>query len=225
MLDPTNELQIMTKEAKMNKETISLSKKPFIHKNCQIITTTMEEYTEIGAFNFLENVIIRRFSYTGPFCFIQNAQIESFSNIAATVRIGPTQHPMDRATMHHFMYRRVMYGLRSTDDEAFFQERAQKITFIGHDTWLGHGCIIMPGIRIGTGAVVGSGSVVTRDVDDYAVVVGAPAKKIRMRFDDSIIAELNNIAWWKWDYETIKERLDDFSLHVSRFVEKYRGGI
>lgn len=206
----------------MNKKSILLGPEPFVHKNCQLINAELEEYTEVGAFNFFENVLMRRFSYTGPFCFIQNAHIESFSNIAATVRIGPTHHPMDRATMHHFTYRRVMYGLRDSDDEEFFKQRTEKVTHIGHDTWLGHGCIIMPGVRIGTGAVIGSGSVVTKDVEDYAIVAGVPAKKIRMRFDDFTILELKSIAWWSWEYETIKQRLDDFSLDINSFIAKYK---
>ncbi len=50
---------------------------------------------------------------------------------------------------------------------------------IGDDAWLGTGAIIMPNIRIGTGAVVGAGSVVTKDVPDFTVVGGVPARAIR----------------------------------------------
>ena len=47
---------------------------------------------------------------------------------------------------------------------------------IGDDAWLGTGCIILPNVRIGRGAVVGAGSVVTKDVRDFTVVAGVPAK-------------------------------------------------
>ena len=50
---------------------------------------------------------------------------------------------------------------------------------IGDDAWLGTGAIIFPNIRIGRGAVVGAGSVVTKDVPDFTVVVGVPAKAIK----------------------------------------------
>ena len=50
---------------------------------------------------------------------------------------------------------------------------------IGDDAWLGTGCIILPNVSIGRGAVVGAGSVVTKDVPDYTVVVGVPAKELR----------------------------------------------
>ena len=46
---------------------------------------------------------------------------------------------------------------------------------------LGTGAIVLPGVRIGRGAQVGAGAVVTKDVPDYAVVAGNPARVLRMR--------------------------------------------
>ena len=54
---------------------------------------------------------------------------------------------------------------------------------IGDDVWLGTRVIVMPGVTIGTGAVIGSGSIVTKDVAEYDVVAGVPAKHIRWRKD------------------------------------------
>lgn len=50
---------------------------------------------------------------------------------------------------------------------------------IDDDAWLGTGCIVLPNVRIGKGAVVGAGSVVTKNVPDFTVVVGVPAKPIK----------------------------------------------
>lgn len=50
---------------------------------------------------------------------------------------------------------------------------------IDDDAWLGTGAIIFPNVRIGTGAVVGAGAVVTKDVPDFTVVGGVPAKEIK----------------------------------------------
>ena len=52
---------------------------------------------------------------------------------------------------------------------------------IGDDCWLGAGCAVLPGVTIGKGAVVGANAVVTKDVPEYAVVVGNPAKIISYR--------------------------------------------
>ncbi|MFW7413860.1 glycosyltransferase [Demequina sp. SO4-18] len=56
-------------------------------------------------------------------------------------------------------------------------------TVIGSDVWLGYGAVVLTGIRIGDGAVVAAGSVVTRDVPDFAVVAGNPARQLAMRFE------------------------------------------
>jgi maltose O-acetyltransferase len=52
---------------------------------------------------------------------------------------------------------------------------------IGRNAWIGMGSIVLPGVRIGEGCVVGAGSVVTRDLEDFTVAVGNPARAIRSR--------------------------------------------
>ena len=52
---------------------------------------------------------------------------------------------------------------------------------MGDDVWIGARCIIIPGVVIGNGVVVAAGSVVTKNVPDYAVVGGVPAKIIKFR--------------------------------------------
>ena len=46
--------------------------------------------------------------------------------------------------------------------------------------WIGAGATILPGICVGAHAIVGAASVVTKDVPDYAVVVGNPARVVKM---------------------------------------------
>ncbi|MFC3961839.1 CatB-related O-acetyltransferase [Nocardia jiangsuensis] len=74
-------------------------------------------------------------------------------------------------------------------------------TVLGNDVWLGYGVTVMPGVRIGNGAIVAAGSVVTRDIPDYAVAGGNPARVLRMRYPDADIARLLELAWWDWPIE------------------------
>ena len=50
---------------------------------------------------------------------------------------------------------------------------------IGDDCWIGGNAIICPGVTIGNGCVIGAGAVVTKDIPDYSMAVGNPAKVIK----------------------------------------------
>lgn len=52
---------------------------------------------------------------------------------------------------------------------------------VGDDVWFGQGVIVLPGVHIGTGSIIGAGAVVTKDIPDYAIVGGNPAKIIKYR--------------------------------------------
>ena len=55
-----------------------------------------------------------------------------------------------------------------------------KPILIKKGAWIGANVVVLRGISIGKHAIVGAGSVVTKDVPDYAVVVGNPAKVVKM---------------------------------------------
>lgn len=63
--------------------------------------------------------------------------------------------------------------------EQGYQE--EKVIVVGDDVWIGGHVIVLPGIHIGRGAIIGAGAVVTKNVPDYAIVAGNPAKIIRYR--------------------------------------------
>lgn len=76
---------------------------------------------------------------------------------------------------------------------------------IGNDVWLGARSTIMSGITIGDGAVIAANSHVTKDVPAYSIAGGNPARIIRKRFDDEIIALLLKLSWWDLPLEQIKK--------------------
>lgn len=68
------------------------------------------------------------------------------------------------------------------DTPICFQGVEQERTIvIGDDVWIGCSVIILPGVHIGKGAVLAAGTVVTKDVPEFAVVGGNPAKILKYR--------------------------------------------
>ena len=76
-------------------------------------------------------------------------------------------------------------------------------TVIRNDVWIGQNSVILPGVYIGDGAIIGANSVVGSDVEPYTIVVGNPAKVLRKRFDDDLIALLLRFKWWDKSIEEI----------------------
>ena len=201
---------------------MKLSETPFIHETAQVTDSVLGRYTEIGANCHVAHSSLGDYSYCVENTQIAYAQIGKFSNIAAHVRIYASMHPMGRASQHHFTYRSSWYFDGEEDDQSFFDWRASTPISIGHDTWIGHGAVIMPGVTIGHGAIVGSNAVVTRDVADFAIAVGVPAKPIRQRFPDAIADRLLALQWWDWEHEKLHAALPDFrALEIEAFLEKY----
>lgn len=203
----------------------ALSEQPSIHHTALVENSTLGRYTEVAEFCRIRESEIGDYSYVMEHGHLWNAKIGKFSNIAAFVRINATNHPMDRATLHHFTYRAGKYwpGVEQ-DEEDFFAARRSKPVTIGHDTWIGHGVTLLPGVTVGNGAVVGSGAVVSRDVAPYTIVTGVPAKPARERFDREIVARLEALAWWDWDHGRLREALNDFrTLSVHDFLKRYGG--
>jgi len=126
--------------------------------------------------------------------------IGKFCSIAHGVRFitASSMHPMGGVSTYPFR-------IFSRDDISAYREEcaARGDTVVGNDVWLGFEARVMPGVRIGHGAIVAASAVVSRDVPDYAIVAGNPARVVRMRFDPETVARLLALAWWDWSPEAI----------------------
>ena len=171
-----------------------LSETPLIDPSAAVTETTLGRYTEIAPRCRIVESRLGDYSYAMQDCGIWGATIGKFANIAATVRINATNHPVERATLHHFTYRSASYFEDVADDDAFFAERRNKRVTLGHDVWIGHGATVLPGVTVGNGAVIGAGAVVSRNVDAYTIVGGVPARLIRRRFSLEIGARMDALA-------------------------------
>lgn len=199
-----------------------LSEVPEIHPTAVVRASDFGRYTYLGPRSHVAQSVLGDYSYAIGDNQIAHALIGKFANIATSVRINPPNHPTWRATQHHFTYRSRSYGLSLDDDASIFEWRAKDRVEIGHDVWIGHGAVIMPGVTIGNGAAIGSGAVVTKDVPPFTIVVGVPARVLRLRVDAHTAERLERIAWWDWTPAQIDAALADFrDLAAAEFAEKY----
>lgn len=195
---------------------------PFIHDGCSIDDANFGAYVEIGQGSRIAHSTIGDYSYCDRFADIANTTVGKFANIAAFVRIGATDHPMEKASLHHFHYRSASYFDDAADDADWFMHRRTRRTMIGHDTWIGHGAQVRPEVTIGHGAVVAGGAIVTKDVAPYMIVAGIPAVPLRARFSDAVADRMMALAWWDWPHDQLRAALDDFrKLRAEDFLERY----
>lgn len=195
---------------------------PFIHDGCSIDDANFGAYVEIGQGSRIAHSTIGDYSYCDRFADIANTTVGKFANIAAFVRIGATDHPMEKASLHHFHYRSASYFDDAADDAAWFAHRQTRRTMIGHDTWIGHGAQVRPEVTIGHGAVIAGGAIVTKDVAPYMIVAGIPAVPLRARFSDAVADRMLALAWWDWPHDRLRAALDDFrKLRAEDFLDRY----
>jgi len=196
-----------------------LGPEPTFHDPVAVTGSELGAWTEFRAGSRINHSSIGDYTYLTERVQCDFTTIGKFGSVASDVRPGPTNHPIDRPTAHHFTYRAGMYDL-GENDGSVFEWRADQPVEVGHDAWIGHGVIVLPGVTIGNGAVVGAGSVVADDVDPYTVVAGVPADPIRRRFSAETAARIEATEWWGWDHDTLRERLDAFR-DLDTFLERY----
>lgn len=195
---------------------------PLIHEGAQVVDSHFGAWCEVGAGSRVLHSTFEDYAYCDRLADIANTTLGKFANIAALTRIGPTDHPYQNASLHHFLYRSAAYWDDVTDDEAFFAHRKSRRTVIGPDTWLGHGVIVKPEVTIGAGAIIASGAVVTKDVPPYMIFAGVPAMPLRPRFPQAVADRMQALAWWDWNHQALRQALPDFrALPAEAFLEKY----
>ncbi len=120
--------------------------------------------------NIYENTIL-----DGNITFGEHCSLHEFSALSGKITIGNHVRIANKVSIHadnHGTKRNKLI---------MKQELISKPIIIGSDVWIGTGAIILAGVTVGNGAVIGAGSVVTKDVPEYTIVAGNPAKKLRER--------------------------------------------
>ncbi|XWO33132.1 hypothetical protein JQR86_11375 [Pseudomonas sp. JZ134] len=114
------------------------------------------------------DLVLGDFGFIGRDCTIYpRVQIGRFALIAPEVSILGADHEFQKVGV----------------PICFSGREPLPYTFIGDDVWIGMSAKIMVGTKIGNGAIIAAASVVTKDIPDFAIVAGVPAKIIGYRFD------------------------------------------
>jgi acetyltransferase-like isoleucine patch superfamily enzyme len=106
---------------------------------------------------------------------------------------------------HNYQYPSIQYTLYNRIFGALPYEKRSGTIHVGHDVWIGDNVVVLPNVKIGNGACIGAGAVVTRDIPDFAIVGGNPAKLIKYRFSENQIKKINELQWWHWNDKQIAE--------------------
>jgi acetyltransferase-like isoleucine patch superfamily enzyme len=166
------------------KRTRSLKKQfptLLIGPNSQAVGCTFGHRNIVYGDTILVRSTFGDYTYVGGQVKIQYANVGRYCSIAEGVKIGLGIHPLHLDSTHPAFYSPQSHWkdeINPTYIEGF--EEYKEIN-IGDDVWIGTNAIIMDGVTIGNHAVVAAGAVVTKDVPEYAVVGGVPAKIIKYR--------------------------------------------
>lgn len=174
----------------------------FLYPNEEIITFTQDAFRD-------KDFKIGEYTYGIPKVRFENLEanleIGKFCSISdnVTIFLGGN-HRSDWLSTYPFS---VMPNEFPEASEILGHPSTKGSVIIGNDVWIGTNVIIMSGVNIGNGAIVGAGSVISKNIGDYEIWVGNPAKFVKKRFEDSVINDLNKMQWWDWKIEKIKENL------------------
>jgi acetyltransferase-like isoleucine patch superfamily enzyme len=134
--------------------------------------------------------------------FPRGTRIGRYVSVGPGVAVYRRNHPLERLSLHPCFYN-AQHGAAPGADVA------TATLDVGADAWLGARAMVLPGCRrIGRGAVVAAGAVVTRDVPDYAVVAGNPARVIRYRFEPEAMDAAERSGWWLDSPDAVVRRFD-----------------
>ena len=145
-----------------------IGKKSRVHYSCNV-----DKYCKIGSYTFIAKNTLITSSSIGNYC-----------SIGPNVKIGLGEHSLENFSTSTFFSDNPFKELTSSPCE------------IKNDVWIGTGAVILRGVKVGNGVVIGANAVVTKDIPDYAVAVGVPAKILKFRLNKDLQDYLNKTEWW-----------------------------
>lgn len=179
-----------------------LGRNTHIHNGCilnKVTTSTNVSLYNNGTFGHVE---IESYTFVAEKAVVNMTSIGRFCSVGPYLICGYGDHPVDWVSTSPTFFSTFKQCGTTFSEKNFFEER--KPVVIGHDVWIGARVFIRDGVKIGNGAIVAAGATVVKNVPNYAIVGGTPAKVIRYRFPEEIIQELLAIAWWEWPEDKLR---------------------
>lgn len=202
-------------------QLISVSNDASIEMYSNILVGTIVP-ERLGAFSYTMSAL-EMYMTIGRYC-----------SIAPGLNIMGSAHPTGWASTSPFSYfpdpirgfGAYYQDIGATPAPSFEYEQTAPRLDIGNDVWIGAQAMLRRGITIGDGAIIGARSLVTKDVPDYAIVVGSPARIIRYRFPETIIERIQALQWWNYGPDILQAAdVRDPEGFVGRMEERVAAGI
>jgi acetyltransferase-like isoleucine patch superfamily enzyme len=192
----------------------------------EIRETLVEGNFELGMYSSVNRSQLSIGGGIAVSSYVSDTNFGPYAIAGSRVSIGGFEHPKDWMSVHCFQWGQATSHWDILADSQSRLEKTSKppiqTTHIGPDCWIGNNATILSGVKVGAGAIIGAGSVVTKDIAPYAICVGNPARVIKFRFSESVIASLLELRWWELDINEIaKINFTDINIVLLQ-LEKIR---
>ncbi|WP_158642940.1 CatB-related O-acetyltransferase [Mucilaginibacter ginsenosidivorax] len=191
----------------------------------------LDSKTKFGGNNAVYQGSRVRSSFIGYGTYIANnsavfrSDIGKYCAIGDNVSISLGLHPSKEYVSIHPAFFSIykQAGFTYVNEQRFSEHNYLKDSAycvkIGNDVWIGNNVLIFDGVTVGDGAIIGAGAIVTKSVEPYSIVLGAPAKHVRYRFTAEEIEKLLKLKWWDKDPEWLKANSLSFK-NIKQFLNE-----
>lgn len=203
---------------------LNMKKEVYIDYTSTIRNCLFRGKNKVNLNTVLVNCDIGYGSFIGSECNLYNVKIGKYCSIANEVKVIVGNHPTKKfVSTHPAFYSNLGQGGYTYCNKNYYDENKyvseNYYVEIGNDVWIGADVSILNGVKIGDGVIIGANSLVTKNLDDYGVYAGIPAKKINERFSPDQVDFLTSFQWWNQKEEWISDNI--YLFHdIKKFITR-----